>query len=76
MLIHDWANDVLSEAYAGGILGGLSVTSRFDTDLRRTNLTLLNGSATLCRAIYGYDNASRQASVTDGTNSAASQILA
>ena len=56
---YDLANDVLSESYSGGTLGGLKVTNQFDTDLRRTNTALLNGSTTLCQAIYGYDNASR-----------------
>ena len=44
--------------------------------MRRTNLALLNSSATLCRAIYGYDNASRLASVSDGTNMATNSYLA
>jgi uncharacterized protein RhaS with RHS repeats len=65
---YDWANDVLSESYSGGILGGLTVTNQFDADLRRTSVALKNGSATLCQAIYGYDGASRLATVSDGTN--------
>jgi RHS repeat-associated protein len=73
---YDWANDVLSEKYTGGVLNGLTVTNQFDTDLRRTNGTLLNGASTLCRAIYGYDNASRLATVSDGTNSATYSYLA
>ena len=44
--------------------------------MRRTNLALWNASAALCQAIYGYDNASRLASVSDGTNSAAYTYLA
>jgi RHS repeat-associated protein len=74
--VYDWANDVLSESYAGGVLGGLTVTNQFDPDLRRTNVALLSGASTLCRAIYGYDNASRLASVSDGSNSAAYSYLA
>src|SRR5271157_750072 len=64
--VYDLANDVLSESYTGGVLNGLTVTNQFDTDLRRTSMGLWNGSATLCQAIYGYDNASRLASVGDG----------
>ncbi|HUD83607.1 MAG TPA: hypothetical protein VMQ67_08895, partial [Candidatus Saccharimonadales bacterium] len=60
--VYDLANDVLSESYSNGILGGLTVTNQFDPDLRRTNMVLWNGAA-LVRAIYGYDNASRLASV-------------
>jgi hypothetical protein len=53
----------------------LTVTNQFDPDLRRTNMVLWNGAA-LVRAIYGYDNASRLASVSDGTNKAAYSYLA
>jgi YD repeat-containing protein len=67
---------VLSESYSGGTLGGLKVTNQFDTDLRRTNTALLNGSTTLCQAIYGYDNASRLSTVSDGINNAAYSYLA
>jgi RHS repeat-associated protein len=73
---YDLAGDLSSESYLGGILNGLTVTNQFDSDLRRTNLALLNGSSRLCQAIYGYDNASRLASVSDGTNSAAYSYLA
>ena len=74
---YDWANDVLSESYAGGFLNGLTVTNTFDTDLRRTSVGLRNGSGTLCQASYGYDNASRLASVSDGNgNTAAYSYLA
>jgi len=75
-LVYDWANDVLSESYSGGILNGLTVTNQFDAYLRRTNVALLNGSSVLCRAIYGYDNASRLATVSDGTNAATYSYLA
>ncbi len=73
---YDLANDVLSESYSGGTLGGLKITNRFDIDLRRTNTTLLNGATTLCQAIYGYDNASRLSTVSDGVNNAAYTYLA
>ena len=66
----------MSESYSGGTLGGLKATNQFDTDLRRTNTALLNGSTTLCQAIYGYDNASRLSTVSDGINNAAYSYLA
>ena len=33
--VYDLANDVLSESYTGGLLGGLTVSNQFDADLRR-----------------------------------------
>src|SRR5271157_1306461 len=76
--VYDLANDVLSESYTGGVLNGLTVTNQFDADLRRTSVgPWNNGSSTLCQANYGYDNASRLASVSDGNgNSAAYSYLA
>jgi hypothetical protein len=74
--VYDLANDVLSESYTGGFLGGLTVTNQFDADLRRTNMALLNGATTLCRTTNGYDNASRLATVSDGTNVATYSYLA
>lgn len=73
---YDWANDVLSESYSGGILNDLSVSNQFDAYLRRTNVALYSGSSALCRGIYGYDHASRLASVSDGTNAASYSYLA
>jgi RHS repeat-associated protein len=74
--VYDLANDVLSESYTGGLLGGLTVTNQFDSVLRRINIALLSGSTTLCRTTNTYDNASRLATVSDGTNSAAYSYLA
>jgi RHS repeat-associated protein len=65
-IAYDWANDVLGESYSGGILGGLTVTNQFDSDLRRTSMALQNTMGTMCQANYGYDDASRLASVSDG----------
>ena len=73
---YDLANDVLGEWYSGGTLGGLKITNQFDTDLRRTNTALFNGATSLCQAIYGYDNASRLSTVSDGVNNAAYTYLA
>ena len=44
----------------------------YDSDLRRTMLAALSGSSQLLSATYGYDNASRLASVADGNNNSAS----
>ena len=52
------------------------MSNQFDADLRRTSVALLYGSSSLCQAIYGYDNASRLASVSDGANAAAYSYLA
>ena len=62
----------LTEAYTGGPLNGLSVTNGYDTLLRRTKLYFNNQFSTT----YGYDAASRLASVGDGTNSASYGYLA
>ncbi len=43
----------------------------YDSDLRRTELAALSGSSQLLSATYGYDNASRLASVTDGNDNSA-----
>lgn len=73
---HDLANDVLSESYSGGILDGLSVTNGYDTSLRRTGLGALAGSSLLTGATYGYDNASRLATVSSGSDSATYSYVA
>jgi len=63
---------VLSEAYAGGPLNGISVTNGFDSLGRRTSLSILNPAAAIAASTaYGYDAASRLLTVSDGTNSAA-----
>jgi RHS repeat-associated protein len=64
-LAYNLAGQLLSESYSGGILNGLSVTNGYDQYLRRTNLTAL-ASGVLNQATYGYDNASRLATVSDG----------
>jgi RHS repeat-associated protein len=48
-------------------LNGLSVTNGYDRFLRRTNLTA-RASTVLSRTAYGYDAASRLATVNDGNN--------
>jgi RHS repeat-associated protein len=66
-LTYNDANLLLSEAYSGGLLANLSVTSGFDQYLRRTSLTLNSQLSTLNSVSYGYDNASRLQTVTDNT---------
>jgi RHS repeat-associated protein len=74
-LTYNLANELLSESYSGGGLNGLSVTNIYDQYLRRTNLTAW-ASGILNKAIYGYDNASRLSTVSDGTNNATYTYLA
>ena len=58
---------LISEAYSGGLLANLSVTSGYDQYLRRSSLVLNNQQSTLQTINYGYDNASRLQTVTDNT---------
>lgn len=72
-------NDVdqgLSESYSGGTLGGLAVTNVYDTFLRRVTNNAWNGATKLAQSVYGYDAASRLATVGDGTNTAGYAYLA
>ncbi len=64
------AGQPLGESYAGGTLAGLSVNATYDTLLRRATINFQNGATVLGSSTYGYDNASRLASVGDGTYSA------
>jgi RHS repeat-associated protein len=64
------AGQPLAESYAGGTLAGLSVNATYDTLLRRATINFQNGTTVLGSSTYGYDNASRLASVGDGTYSA------
>lgn len=68
-MTYNLANELLTESFTGGVLNGLSVTNGYDRFLRRTNLTAL-ASSLLGRTTYGYDAASRLATVSDGNNSA------
>jgi RHS repeat-associated protein len=60
----------LGESYSGGTLGGLNVTNTFDSFLRRSTVSSRNGTTSLGSSTYGYDQASRLSSVSDGTYSA------
>jgi RHS repeat-associated protein len=70
-LTYNLANELLSESFSGGTLGGLSVTNGYDAYLRRTNLSALSTSSQLLSANYAYDNASRLSTVSDGNNNSA-----
>ena len=72
---YNLAGELLSDSWSGGPLNGLSVTNGYDQYLRRTNLSLLNSSsAILASTAYGYDPASRLATVSDGNNDLAAYI--
>ena len=66
-MVYNTANQLLSDAYSGGTLAGLSVTNGYDQYLRRTSLWLGNQPSTLQSINYGYDNASRLQTVTDNS---------
>ncbi|MDE3100003.1 MAG: type IV secretion protein Rhs, partial [Verrucomicrobiota bacterium] len=70
-LTYNLANEMLGESYSGGILNGFSVTNGYDADLRRFNVTALSGGSALQSTAYGYDNASRLSTVSDGDNDSA-----
>lgn len=69
-MTHNLANQLLTESFSGGVLNGFSITNGYDALLRRTNLSVL-ASGVLSRTAYGYDNASRLATVDDGNNDTA-----
>jgi hypothetical protein len=74
---YDTANDPLGGTYSGGVLGGLSVTNRYASLLRRVSSTVLNASSLLTMATTSYDAAGRLAVVSDGNgNSAAYSYVA
>jgi RHS repeat-associated protein len=68
-LAYNDANQLTSEAYtgAGTLLAGFTLSSGYDSYLRRNSLSL-NTSPTLSVS-YGYDNASRLQTVTMGSQS-------
>jgi RHS repeat-associated protein len=70
-LAYNDAGQLLSET-----VNGLSATNSYDSLLRRTNLSAYAGSTLLSSTAYVYDNASRLASVVDGTNKTAYSYLA
>jgi RHS repeat-associated protein len=64
----------LSEGYSGGALNGLSVTNGYDAYQRRSALGAGGYASTV--TTYGFDNASRLSSASDGTYSANYSYLA
>lgn len=72
---YNTAGSLLSEAYSGGPLSGLSVQNGYDSLLRRVTNNLWNGSTKLAESRYTYDAASRLFAVSDGTNSASYRYL-
>jgi RHS repeat-associated protein len=77
-LTYNLANELLGESFSGGVLNGLSVTNGYDAYLRRTVLSALSSGSQFLSDAYGYDYASRLASVTDviNNNSASYAYLA
>jgi YD repeat-containing protein len=73
-LTYNDASQLLGEAYSGGILNGLAVTNGYDRFLRRTNLALKTQPSTATQ--FGYDNAGRVQSVTNGNYTATYTYLA
>ena len=64
-LTYNLANELWTESFSGGVLSGLSVTNNYDQYLRRTDLSIRKSpSSILASTAYGYDNASRLATVT------------
>jgi len=61
----------LCESFAGGPCSGLGITNRYDPDLRRTNLSILNLPSSALSATYGFDAASRLSTVSDGNGNTA-----
>jgi len=69
------AEEILTEGYAGGTLGGFTLTSTYDAYLRRTNLSL-NTSPTAIKMTNSFDTASRLQTVSDGAYTATYSYLA
>ena len=74
--IYNDANQLLSESYTGGPLGGLAVTNVYDTLLRRATNGVWNGAAWLAQTRYTYDTASRLLTAGDGASTAGYTYLA
>jgi RHS repeat-associated protein len=73
-LLYNLANELLSDSWSGGVLNGLAVTNGYDAYLRRFAVGLSTQPSTLTQ--FGYDNASRLSSVTNGSNTAGYTYLA
>ena len=69
-LWYNLADQLLGETYSGGNVGGLAVTNIYDNYLRRTNVTVFNGTKAVAQENYSFDNASRLSTASDGTPNA------
>jgi RHS repeat-associated protein len=67
---------LLLETNSGGPLSGWSVTNGYDAFMRRTKMVVLSNTTPVWTVNYTYDNASRLATASDGTNSASYTYLA
>ncbi|MDR3560085.1 MAG: hypothetical protein P4N59_01400, partial [Negativicutes bacterium] len=68
---YNLAGQQLTESWVGGPLAGLSVTNGYDALGRRTKLAGLKANSPLVQQSFGYDAASRLATVSDGNNNLA-----
>ena len=73
-LTYNDASQLLMETNSGGTLNGLALTNAYDALLRRSAMALKTQPSTLVQ--FGYDTASRLASVTNGLNVATYTYLA
>jgi YD repeat-containing protein len=70
-LTYNDGGQLIVEIFTAGPLNGVAITNSYDQFLRRTNITAHCTSTALLQHSYAYDEASRLATVSDGTNSAA-----
>jgi RHS repeat-associated protein len=68
-LTYNDGGKLIVESFTAGPLNGVAITNIHDQFLRRTNITAHYISTRLLQHSYAYDNASRLALVSDGTNS-------
>jgi RHS repeat-associated protein len=64
------------ETNSGGPLSGWSLTNGYDSFMRRTKMAVLSNGTPVWTVNYTYDNASRLATASDGTNTATYSYLA
>ncbi|MGB0581440.1 MAG: RHS repeat-associated core domain-containing protein, partial [Limisphaerales bacterium] len=70
------AGKLETESYTGGPLNGLTVTNSFDSLQRRSRLQLLGTPNVQPESVFGYDDASRLSTVSDGTHTGTYSYLA
>jgi RHS repeat-associated protein len=69
-LAYNQAGAVQSETISGGLLDAVSVTTGYDTFLRRNSLQATRSTTNYLNQTYGYDSASRLSTVTNGSQTA------